>query len=137
VIEVDPTSPIARIVFLSSTGEQILPQELEVPTKEEEEETYIKSLIEEREESEGKLYNPVVEPNIYSEVSIMAEEGEGEIHNVNSEQHRIGGGGGGNTGGGKGCGRGRGRGNLEPFGFPIIDEDYNINNEKHPTLYSP
>ena len=76
-------------------------------------------MIEELEELEEKLDNPVVEPNIYSEESIMAEEGEGEVHNINGEQHRIGGEGGGNRGGG----RGRGREDLKSFGFPILDED--------------
>lgn len=46
----------------------------------------------------------------------MVEEGEGEVHNVNCEQHRIGGGGGGgNRGGGRGGGRGRGRGYPKPL----------------------
>lgn len=100
--------------------EQLLAQELEVPTEEEEEEeTYFKPLIEEPKELEEKLYNLVIEPNIYFEESIMVEEREGEVHNVNGEQHRIGGGGGGNRGGG----RGRGRGDSKPFGFPILDED--------------
>lgn len=51
----------------------------------------------------------------------MAGEGEGEVHNFNCEQPRVGGGRGGNKGGGRG--RGGGRGNLDPFGFPIPDED--------------
>ena len=45
---------------------------------------------------------------------------------MNGEQPRIRGGRGGNRGGGRGGGRGRWRGeyiNLEPFGFPILDED--------------
>ena len=43
----------------------------------------------------------------------MAGEGEGEVHNLNGEQPRIGGGRGGNRGGGRGGGRGRGRGREE------------------------
>lgn len=124
VIEVDPTSPTTGITFLSSTREQLLAQEFEVPTEEEEKETYFKPLIEEPKELEEKLDSPIIEPNIYYEESIKAEEGEGEVQNGNGEQHRIGGGGGGgNKVVGRGGGRGRGRGNPEPFGFPILDED--------------
>lgn len=39
-IEVDPTSPTIWIILLSSTGEKLLAQELEVLAEEEEEETY-------------------------------------------------------------------------------------------------
>lgn len=67
----------------------------------------------------------------------MAEGGEGELHNVNGEKHRIGWGGGGNRGGGRGGGRGRGRGNPKPFGFPILDEDTTLTIKKHLDLYSP
>ena len=48
--------------------------------------------------------------DISFEESIMDEEGEGEVQNINGEQHRIGGGGGGNRGGGRGGGRGKERG---------------------------
>jgi len=51
----------------------------------------------------------------------MDEEGEGEVHNVDGEQHRIRGRGG-NRGGGRGGGIGRGRGNPEPFGFHVLEE---------------
>ena len=60
-------------------------EELEVCSEEEEHETYFeKPLIQEPEELE--------EPYIGSEESVMAEEGEGEVHNVNGEENRIGGG---------------------------------------------
>ena len=72
-------------------------------------------MIEEPEELEG--------PYISSKESIMAEEGEEEIHNVNGEQNRIGGGRGRGGGGDRGRGGGRGRGNQDPFGFPIFVED--------------
>jgi len=42
VIGVDPTSPTTGIIFLYSIREQLLAQELEVPSEEEEEETYFK-----------------------------------------------------------------------------------------------
>lgn len=102
---------------------------------EEEEETYFKPLIEEPEELED-VENPILEPEpesyISSEESTMVGEGQGQVHNLNGEQPRIGRGrGGGRQGGGRGGGRegGRGRGyniNLEPFGFPILDEDTTI-----------
>ena len=38
--EEDPTSPTQGVVFLSSTRERLLGQELEIPSEEEEEETY-------------------------------------------------------------------------------------------------
>ena len=60
-------------------------------------------MIEEPEELEEKLDNPVVQPDIYSEESVMAEEGEGEVHNVHGEEDRIG-------GRGRGIARGRGGG---------------------------
>jgi len=76
------------------------------------------------EEPEEEPENPILESYISSEVSTIDGEGEGEVHNVNGEQTRIGGG---NRGGGRGRGgrRGRrgGRGGPEPFGFPILDED--------------
>lgn len=63
----------------------------------------------------------------------MAGEGEGEVHNLNGENLRMGGGrrGGGNRGGWYGGGvRGIGRGEEnrydnreDPLGFPIYDED--------------
>lgn len=116
VIEENPTSPTTRVVFLSSTDEQILGEELEIPSEEEEQETYIgHPLIEEPEELE--------EPYISSEESVMAEEVEGEVHNVNGEENRIGGGRGRGGGGDRNKRRGRGRGNQDPFGFPIFDED--------------
>ena len=40
VIEENPTSPTTGVIFLSSTGEQILGEKLEVPSEEEEQETY-------------------------------------------------------------------------------------------------
>lgn len=43
----------------------------------------------------------------------MVGEGEGEVHNINGEQPRIGGGRGGNRGGGRGGGRQRGGGKGE------------------------
>ena len=58
-----------------------------------------------------------MEPYISFEESTMVGEGEGEVHNVNSEHLRIGG----VIGGGRG--RGGGRGDPKPFGFPIFDED--------------
>lgn len=49
----------------------------------------------------------------------MAREGEGEVHNLNGEQPRI--------GGGRGGGRGSGEDiNPEPFGFIILDEDTTV-----------
>jgi len=49
----DPISTTTRVIFLSSTREKLLAQELEAPTKEEEEEAYFnKPLIEEPEELE-------------------------------------------------------------------------------------
>ena len=51
IIEEDPTSLTTRMVFLSSTGEQILGEELEIPHEEEEEETHFDyPLIEESKE---------------------------------------------------------------------------------------
>jgi len=72
-------------------------------------------LIEESRESE--------EHYISSEESIMAE-GEGEIHNVNDEESRLGERRGRGRGGGgdRNRGGGRGRGNQDPSGFPILDE---------------
>ena len=68
-------------------------------------------MIEEPEELEEELENPILEPYISFEESTMAGEGDGEVHNVNGEQPRIGGGRGGNKGGG-GRGRGGGRGDT-------------------------
>jgi len=69
----------------------------------------------------------------------MAGEGEGEVHNVNVEQPRIGGGRGGNRGGGRGRGGGRWRGGSmgdpKPFAFPILDEDTTTTMKKHRTLH--
>ena len=53
---------------------------------------------------------------------------EGEVNNVNDDQLRLRGGGTRIGGGGRGIGRGRGegrggRGELDPIGFPILDED--------------
>ena len=59
---------------------------------------------------------------ISSEESIMAEEWEGEVHNVHGEKNRIGGRGRG-RGGDRNRGQGRGRGKKNPYGFPILDED--------------
>ena len=76
---------------------------------------------EELQEAENPLFEP--KPHISFEESTMDEEREGELHNVNGEQPRIGEG---NMGGGIGGGRGRGRGediNLDPFVFLIVDED--------------
>lgn len=56
----------------------------------------------------------------------MVREGEGEVHNVDDGEFRIGGGRGrgGNRGGGGGQGGGRGgRGEPNPYGFPVFDED--------------
>ena len=79
------------------------------------------------EELEEELENPILEPYISSKESTMAGEGEGEVHNINGEQPRIGGGGGRNRGGGRGRGgrreRGGGRGDPKPIGFSILDED--------------
>lgn len=61
-----------------------------------------------------------MEPYISFEGSTMDGEGEGEVHNINGEQPRIGGRGG-NSGGGRG---GRiWRWDPEPFGLPILNED--------------
>ena len=50
IIEESPTSPTIGVIFLSSTGEQILGEELEIPSEEEELETYYeKPLVEEPE----------------------------------------------------------------------------------------
>lgn len=114
-----PTSPTEVVTFLSSTGEQLLGKELEVPSEEEQE---IYSNIPLVEEQEEVLDNPIIEPYISSVESTMA--GEGEVHDVNGEL-RIGGGWGrgGNIGGaGRKCGRG-GRGEPNRYGFPIFDED--------------
>lgn len=40
VIEENPTSPTTEVMFLSSSGEKILGGKLEVPSEEEESETY-------------------------------------------------------------------------------------------------
>jgi len=61
IIEEDPISPTTGIIFLSSTGEKLLAQELEVPNEEEEEEIYFKQLIEEPEELE-EVENPILKP---------------------------------------------------------------------------
>lgn len=53
----------------------------------------------------------------------MVEEGEGEVHNVNGEENRIGGGRSRGEARDRNGGGGRGRGNQDPFGFPILDED--------------
>ena len=48
--EQDPTSPPEGVIFLTTSGEQILTQELEVPSEEKEEEIYYNiPLIEEPE----------------------------------------------------------------------------------------
>lgn len=82
----EPTSPTKGVIFLSSTGEQLLRQELKVPSEEEEETYFNIPLVEEPEE---ELDNPIIEPYISSEESTMA--WKGEVHNVNGEL-RIGGG---------------------------------------------
>ncbi len=88
-------------------------EELGIPSEEEELETYSEQpLIE-----EPKILE---EHYISSKESIMAEEGEGEVHNVHGEEDRIGGRG---RGRGRGRGGGSGRGNQDPSGFPILDED--------------
>lgn len=71
-------------------------------------------MIEEPEpkELEEELEIPILEPYINSQESTMDGEGEGEVHNVNGEQPRIGGGRGGNRGGRGGRGGGRGRGGV-------------------------
>lgn len=55
----------------------------------------------------------------------MVGEGEGEVHDVDCGEFRIGGGRGkgGNRGGGGGWGGGSGRGEPDRYGFPIFDED--------------
>jgi len=69
VIEENLTSPTTGVVVQSSIGERKLGEELEVPSQEEEQETYFDHpLIEEPEELE--------EPYISSEESIMVLEGE-------------------------------------------------------------
>lgn len=116
--EEDLASPTEGVIFLSSIGEKLVGQELEIPSEEEEEETYFNiPLIEEPEEIEEELEQPILEPYISYEEYTMEEEGEGEVHNVNGEQRRTGGGRGGNIGGGRGGGRGRegGRGGPKPF----------------------
>ena len=65
---------------------------MEVPTEEEEEETYFKPSIEEPkglEEVENPILEPGPEPYIFSEGSTMVGEGEGEVHNLNGEKTRI------------------------------------------------
>ena len=57
-----------------------------------------------------ELENRILEPYISSEEFTIVEEGEGEVHNLNGEQPRIGGGRGGRIGGVRGGERGRGRG---------------------------
>lgn len=48
----EPTSPIEGVIFLSSTSEQLIGKELEIPSREEEEEEYFleNPLVEELEE---------------------------------------------------------------------------------------
>lgn len=80
---------------MSSNGERLLGQEIEIPSEEEEEETYFKLPITEEpkvEDLEEELENPILEPYISYEESTMVGEGEGEVHNVNGERPRIGGG---------------------------------------------
>ena len=53
IVEEDPTSPTEGVIFLSSTREQLLGQELQIPREDEVEETYFNiPLIEELEELE-------------------------------------------------------------------------------------
>lgn len=81
--EEDPTSSIEGVIFLSSTREKLLGQELEIPNEEEEEENYFNlPLIEELKE---ELENPILEPYISSKESTMVGEEEGEVHNINGQ----------------------------------------------------
>ena len=76
--EKDRTSPTEGFIFLTSVGEQLLAQELEIPSEEEEEEICFNiPLIEELEELEEEKTIPILESYISSEESTMVGEGEG------------------------------------------------------------
>lgn len=105
----EPTSLIEGVIFLSSRREQILVEELEVPSEVEEETLSEVPLVEEPEE---EIENPIVEPYISFEESTMVGEREGEVHNVDGGEFRFCGGRvkGGYRGGGEGTVKGWNRG---------------------------